>query len=417
MSERIIVSCPVAAAPLKRRRELLMELARELHAAGAPCDRLEEVLDAAAAGMGVKGEFFATPTSLFAGFGGRAYFVRTHRAEVDLERLSLLDGIVRDLLNGTVSARKASQRVREVRDLTSRYPGWLTRLAAVTIAAAAAVLFGGGVTDVVAAALVGLVIALGVQWGIERRTVPAVTSVLAGTAAALIASLCGAVLPGVTGSLVILSGLIILVPGFEITTAVRELSGQHLIAGSSRLAGALLTLVAMAFGVAIGLGVGASVPAHGGTAVALGPIAFSVAVLVAPVAAAVLFRAPLRALPAMWLVSVAGYGASHAVGRISSIELGALAGAFTLGIVGRWLAKRVHEPAEVLLTPGLLLLVPGSMGFRSLLALVEQDATLGVTEAFRVSVVALALVVGMLVSAGVRGAPRRALAERVAVGD
>jgi uncharacterized membrane protein YjjB (DUF3815 family) len=58
--------------------------------------------------------------------------------------------------------------------------------------------------------------------------------------------------------------------------------------------------------------------------------------------------------------------------------------------------------------PGILLLVPGSIGFRSLASLLDREVVLGVETAFRMILMAVALVAGILVS-NIIAPPRRTL--------
>jgi uncharacterized membrane protein YjjB (DUF3815 family) len=62
----------------------------------------------------------------------------------------------------------------------------------------------------------------------------------------------------------------------------------------------------------------------------------------------------------------------------------------------------------VLLVPGLLVLVPGSLGFRSVLALLDNDVLAGVRGAFDMVLVAIALASGILLATLVLP-PKRAL--------
>jgi uncharacterized membrane protein YjjB (DUF3815 family) len=55
-------------------------------------------------------------------------------------------------------------------------------------------------------------------------------------------------------------------------------------------------------------------------------------------------------------------------------------------------------PAMVPQTPGMLILVPGSLGYRSLSALLEQQTVQGVQFGFTMVLIAVSLVGGLLVS-------------------
>ena len=60
--------------------------------------------------------------------------------------------------------------------------------------------------------------------------------------------------------------------------------------------------------------------------------------------------------------------------------------------------KRLPATAAVMRTPGLLLLVPGSLGFRGLTTALQQDFSAGSQFAFRMLLVGGALVAGLLVA-------------------
>ena len=71
-------------------------------------------------------------------------------------------------------------------------------------------------------------------------------------------------------------------------------------------------------------------------------------------------------------------------------------------------ALTTRRPAQLFLLPGLLLLVPGSFGFRSFDALLRGDYTQGASQAVDMFTLAGALVMGLLV-ANVVVPPRKIL--------
>ena len=64
--------------------------------------------------------------------------------------------------------------------------------------------------------------------------------------------------------------------------------------------------------------------------------------------------------------------------------------------------------AMVPLVPGLLLLVPGSMGLRSMTSMLERDVVSGIDTAFAMILVSVSLVAGLLM-ANASVPPRRDL--------
>jgi uncharacterized membrane protein YjjB (DUF3815 family) len=67
--------------------------------------------------------------------------------------------------------------------------------------------------------------------------------------------------------------------------------------------------------------------------------------------------------------------------------------------VAGWLfATRTSRPSSVVVAPGVLVLVPGSIGFRSIAALMDRSVVTGIDTAMSALVTAIALVVGLLVA-------------------
>jgi uncharacterized membrane protein YjjB (DUF3815 family) len=79
-------------------------------------------------------------------------------------------------------------------------------------------------------------------------------------------------------------------------------------------------------------------------------------------------------------------------------ELSAFVGAFAVAVAANLYARLRRRPAAVMRTPGLLLLVPGSLGFRGLTTALQQDFSAGSQFAFRMLLVGGALVAGLLVA-------------------
>jgi uncharacterized membrane protein YjjB (DUF3815 family) len=80
--------------------------------------------------------------------------------------------------------------------------------------------------------------------------------------------------------------------------------------------------------------------------------------------------------------------------------------AFALASSGyeRWRRR----PAPVVLVPGILLHVPGSIGYRSMASLMERNTVAGIDTAFTMIFTAFALVAGLLIAGVLAPVPRRA---------
>jgi uncharacterized membrane protein YjjB (DUF3815 family) len=91
---------------------------------------------------------------------------------------------------------------------------------------------------------------------------------------------------------------------------------------------------------------------------------------------------------------------AYLVSRFSSPrmgeELGGFLSAFIVSAGSNLLGRYLKRPPIVTLVPGLLILVPGSIGFRSVTSMVGQEVELGVAAAFRVAIIGISLAAGIL---------------------
>ena len=417
-AERQTVDRQTVDRPLADRRRaaeaFVAKLGRALHRYGSPAHRLEEAMLSLSARLGLTGQFFSTPTAMFASFGDgtaqRTVLLRVEPGDVDLEKLSRLDAVLTRVLHGSLTPRRASEQVDVIVAAPTRYGPVLSTLAFALASASAARFFGGGLSEIAATFAIGLGIGLLALLVGGRPNAGRLFEPLAALGAALGAVLWSAAVQPVAYEQVVLGALIVLIPGLTLTVSLAELASRHLVSGSARLAGAAIVFLTIGFGVALGQRL-----AHAllGALPAVEPTALpawteGAALVIAAVAFTVLFRA--RPQDAGWilLASCLALGGARLGTALLGPQIGAFLGAVLVGVGSNLFARLRNRPSAIPQMPGLILLVPGSIGFRGMASLLDQDTLTGVQAAFTMSLVAIALVTGLLV-ANVLMPPRRAL--------
>jgi uncharacterized membrane protein YjjB (DUF3815 family) len=197
-----------------------------------------------------------------------------------------------------------------------------------------------------------------------------------------------------------LAGLIVLVPGLTLTVALIELSTQHLSSGTARLNGAFVVFLGIGFGVAVGNIVAESL--LGSPRIARADTLPAWTEIVAQIATSLAFTVLLKARPrdTIWIVLAGAltiWGSRLGVHWLGP-EIGVFAGALIIGVASNLYARFCDRPAMVTQIPGLLLLVPGSIGFRGLAALLDKQVISGVDATFKMIITAVALVAGTLIA-------------------
>jgi uncharacterized membrane protein YjjP (DUF1212 family) len=397
---------------LPDNQAFLVRVGQVLHSYGTPSHRMERLLSRMAEFLGLSAQVLATPTSLMLSIGqGRAertMLLRVSPGNVDLGKLVELDELLESLEDGHINVRQARGRLETLAQSKGRFGPIPLALAFSAASGSAAVFLKGGMGEFVAALVLGLLIFLG-GWVVRKipREIEMTEAFLA-FGAAFAALLWTRHVYPIHYPKVTMAALIILIPGLSLTVAMLELATQHLSSGVARLAGAGATMLTILLGVALAwkLGDSHSVIAHE-------PIAMAASwkwgiMALAPMSFAVLFQVRIREWWVVYLAGVAGLLGAMLGAHWLQDDLGPFVGAFAVGIVGNLYARYLDRPASVAQMPGMLLLVPGTVGYSSLISFLEAGPMEGTELAFRTAMVGSALVGGLL-AANALIPPRRTL--------
>jgi uncharacterized membrane protein YjjP (DUF1212 family) len=391
----------------------VLALGRALHRYGTPAHRLEEALRVVCARMGMTAEVFSTPTSIIMSFGApaelRTRMMRVDGGELDMGKLAQVDALADAVAAQEIAPEDGVRLLHAILASPPAIPRVVTALTHAVTAGAFAVFFGGSLADVAVAGAVGLMLG-GLAQVLARSTDQARVYELAGAAfAALAAGLASAAWPTVSPALVTLASLVMLLPGMSLTVAMTELATRNPIAGTARLTSAVVVLLELVIGVAIGDRIAvALVHVHQAVPAPLPAWTHAIALLASSVGVAVIVQAQPRAFGWIIAACVAGYFGSRAGTYWLGGQLGVVVGAFALGVLSNVYARWFDRPAQVVQVPAIFTLVPGSMGFRGMDALLERDTLTGVDTVFAMFIVAMAIVAGLLVASAVVS-PRRVL--------
>ncbi|MEM1183565.1 MAG: threonine/serine exporter family protein [Planctomycetota bacterium] len=399
----VATSPSLAPASFTASREaFVVELGSALHAAGTPCDHLEDTLTGVADQLGLQAQFFCTPTSLMSGFGDpesqRVVLTRVQPGEPNLVRLDAIDYLAGQVARGKINVAEGRARLRSITSAPRRLTSWIDPIAFGLASATVCVFFQGSAQDIGAAAVLGVLVGAFLLVASARRRLARLMDFASGFFAAAGSVLLAAVIPGIEAKTVMISGLIVLVPGLTLTTAVSELAMRHLVAGTARFTHAIMIFVSIGFGAAIGRQFAPIWPPASDPADPVPSWLIWAALPLSPVALTVLFRAPWKDLPVVLTAAVVAFIGARFGASMLGPELGASIGALALGLFANAWARRAKRPSAIPKIPGLMLLVPGAVGFRSLTAMLEQDTAGGVATAFSMILVAASIVAGLLLA-------------------
>lgn len=401
------------AAVERERIRFVLALGLALHRYGTPAHRLEEALAIVCRQLGLQAEVLSTPTFLTVRFGDpselRTSMMRVEPPELDLAKLAKLDALADAVSDREIDPVAGLEQIAAI-EKSPRVWGLVPEtITAALTPASVAVFFGGGARDVVAAAAVGLVIGILAIATKARAHAARAFELLGAFVAAFGAGALAAAIGGVHPSIVTISALIALLPGMTLTTAMTELATRNLVSGTARLMAALVVLLELALGVALGERLAAELfVITADTPVTLPAWSIWIAFVVSALGMVVVCQAERGAIGWILLASLVGFAGAREGTDLLGGQLGVLVGAFALGIFANLYARALDRPQQVILVPAMILLVPGSLGFRGISSLLDRDTLTGIETTFAMFVVAMAIVAGLLI-ANAAVSPRRVM--------
>ena len=408
-------------SPFNTRVAFVVETARRLHQYGTAAPRLEMAVSRMGERLGLRIEVWSSPTAIIlsastldatntAALAEVTQVMRLPPGDVDLARLCRVDRIADDVIAGTLDVEDG---FRQLRALTEPRPRWwwpLTVAAFGIAAAMVAVLLHGAWVDQLAAGLIGIVIGQVTVSSAGHPRMAVASEAIAALLATLIAGAIGAFIVPLALKTVVISGLIVLMPGLALTNAVREISTQHLVSGTARLAGALSSLLKLTFGTLAGAQILDLLGWHAlGAPLAAAPdwIEFP-ALLLGSAAFGVLFQAAPRDWPLVMGAAIIGYLSTRMGTGLYGPSFGVFVGGLIIAALSNLYARYRHRPGALVREPGIILLVPGAVGFRSVSLLLERNVHIGTDAAVLLISLLVALVAGLLFGDLLIG-PRRSL--------
>jgi len=392
----------LSRATRRKQARLLLRMGRAISEAGAPAHRLESSMQVLLDKFQMQGNFFSMPTALFATLGDddiqRTYMERTQPSDIDLAKICDLSEVITRLENDEIDIHDAYDEIKKISEAKPRYRTRYTIFSIGLASASLAGLFQGSWMDVIVSLLMGWLTALIITLSARHDHFSLLYTPIAATIVGFTTMSISHFGESIDHLIVSLSGLIILVPGLGITTAIRELSTGHLVSGSARMAGAVTTFLLLSFGLALGFMI--AIQIYGDVEInkldSVPQWFVYLSILTISLAFTVLFNA--KASDYIWILLTACIAilGSKIAGEWLQSPFSSFAAVLAVSIAGNIFALITKKPSSIMHIPGVMLLVPGSIGFKSLEAMLDNQTLDGIQTAFSALLVAVALAVGLI---------------------
>ncbi len=385
----------------------ILRLAKALHTYGVPAYELEHTITACAQKLGFGVQCLSLPTSITLTLmvskdNIDTFVIRVTPGEIHLDKLRRVSDIAHQVMSDKLTVAEGAEALKQLNSEGALYSKGLQLLAFALVSASVSRLFGAGLNEVIVALFcgfcMGLLIALAEKVTFVNHLLPALSAL----SLSIFAHALSTVIPITSTTLCILSGLIILLPGLALTIAMTELATQHLMSGTARLFGATIVFILMAFGIVIGSQLAntwfpeLTMLEH--TKVVLPTWSEWVAVLFAVFSFSILFQSRVKDFGWIFLGCAVAFATVKYTSLFLNTSLSAFFGAVAVGAIANLISRFKAIPGAFMVIPGFIILVPGSIGFNSVMALLEDDILGAIQTAFQMSLVGISLISGLLIS-------------------
>lgn len=390
-----------------QKRRFIIRLGKALHKLGSTAYRLEDNLLSIANFLDIRASFIITPTALTFILSDDEddqqynHLVRVTPGDIDLGSLARIDELVDELINGERTLAEATQRLTEVNNKPAPYGVFLTFLAFGASSGAFAMLMHTSWNDVFWATLLGFVTFLFVLWSERSKRVTELLEPLSALTASLLASAISLIDPSINIPMVILSTIIVFIPGLSLTVGLSELAARHLMSGTARIMDSVMVLFKLYFGGVLGMALGKLL---------WGEVAFIppqvmpewtswIAVTTLSISLVILFKARIKDAPWGIISGYIAFGMSVWASTYLGVALGAFVGAFALGLYSNLFSRVMNLPSSIVRLMGLVVLVPGSKVYMGLNTLVSGQQMLNIADlGSQTFLIFMSLVAGIIFS-------------------
>jgi uncharacterized membrane protein YjjP (DUF1212 family) len=349
-------------------------------AANYPVTMVRGAMYATTRSYGLNAQLLALPNYVQVGSEtGDNLYIANPDFDVRFDQSFELAKLVARAPSGSISPEEGMAELDRIRRQQRRFPVWVTVLGYAVQSAGLALILQPTPWSLVGAAIMGLLVG---TLSVLGRRIEAIGYMLPTVCAFLVAFIVFTFNSrwhvGADSLRVLAAPLAAFLPGAAITLAVIELSTQHVVSGASRLVAGFMQIAQLAFGILIA----AQLAGIANTDLVttefnrLGAWAPLLGVVIYGLGAMLYFGPPTSFLPWMLLMLLTAYAGQWVGNAVLGSYASGFGGGLTLIICALAISHRPNTPPTVsLVIPGFWLLVPGSLGFMGVTALLGTHST------------------------------------------
>ena len=409
----------MSTAELKAKMKLICNIGQALHEYGTSAHRLEAILSDLSKTLEIKGHFFSTPTYLAISIDSvntdGAYeqlhqHIRVTPGDVNLFKMQLIDEVAIKIFNKEIAIIEAIHEIKRIRELTPRFSKPLMILAFALTSLALSVIFKGGAIETLLSFIFGTIVGFLALLTLYSKKISDLFEFISSFVVMICCYFIYNEFIIFNYQIVLICSLIVIIPGLGLTIAMNELATNNLVSGTARLMGALMTFFKIAFGILVADEVGKIFyPAIKLIeATPLSDIYFFPALITSCIAFTIIFRAHYKDFKWILISGLITIGSLRLGGIFLSQILSIFLSAFIIGFLSNIISRLRNKPAAVTLLPGVIFIVPGSVGLKGINLIFQNDYIAGLSGGFQTMVLSITIVAGLFLASSIMP-PRKGL--------
>ncbi|MEI5995372.1 threonine/serine exporter family protein [Candidatus Enterococcus mansonii] len=195
---------------------------------------------------------YVTQTGLFVGLDGTSTIrmVQILNRSINLEKVSKINQLSREYVTGQFTLEELLQQLKDLEQERKFFPLWLRFVSAAIVSGTIMILFGGVWSDFLLTCLIGGSGYSLYYFSLKILRIKFLSEFLAALFIGCAALLSTKIGLGTNQDMIIIGCVMPLVPGVQITNALRDLLAGHYLSGVSRGTEAMMTSSMIGFGIA-----------------------------------------------------------------------------------------------------------------------------------------------------------------------
>lgn len=297
-----------------------------------------------------------------------------------------LQELVRDIQHGKLTLEEAEKQLDEIIKHPSTYPYWLTTIGGALISLGVGIMYGARPLILAIMFTLGASVTYIMRVLIHRRVPTFFAQILASILITIVAAIVARVnqldlvpwIHDVNATLIVIGGIVMLVAGLAIVSAVQDAIDEFYVTANARLLKVIMFTIGIVAGVLIGLYIAKRFGIYITMQSDLKPIESNWQLLgIAMISGGYALSMQSRIFgiitaSGIGTISWGAYLFSFSSGPLGTVVASAFA-AMVVGIISTLVSRWWRTPSTTLMTAGIVPLVPGMMLFNGLLQLVGNS--------------------------------------------